>query len=148
MVPVGEKAEPFAVAVEGVTAPESGGERTSGWVGSEVVEAKRLESEALLRRYDRRDTEASGDLAGRTLGTLLLSVESESESCGSSTVGVGGIEREGEGEGSSKARGGWCTAHRRAGDVGLHGEVLWMIIVLCGDTRSRLFAAVSRLRRR
>ena len=148
MLPVGEKAEPFAVAVEGVTAPESGGERTSGWVGSEVVEAKRLESEALLRRYDRRDTEASGDLAGRTLGTLLLSVESESESCGSSTVGVGGIER--EGEGSSKARGeagGRCTAHRRAGDVGLHGEVLQMI-VLCGDTGSRLFAAVSRLRRR
>jgi len=85
----GEKTEPFTTPAVGVTVPESLGEPASEWVGREVVEAKRVDNEALERRYGRCVTEERGDLRGRVLGTWI----SESESCGDckGSSGVGGI---------------------------------------------------------
>jgi hypothetical protein len=81
--PGGENTDPLSTvlaAVGGVTAPESVGDRGLPWVGSEVVEAKRLLREALERRYGRLVTDARGDLAGRVLGKVMG--DSESDDCG------------------------------------------------------------------
>ena len=78
--PAGEKTEPLTAVLGGVTVPDSLGDWALGWVGRDVVEAKRLESEALERRYERLVTDFKGDLAGLVLGKVMF--DSESESCG------------------------------------------------------------------
>jgi hypothetical protein len=70
---VGLNTEPFTVALGGVRVPS-----LPVFVGSDVVEAKRLDSEALLRLYGSRSIEPRGDLFGRCRGTLMLASESDS----------------------------------------------------------------------
>ena len=65
----------------GVTVPDPLGEFAFDRVDKDVVDAKRFESDALLRRYGKVVSEDNGDLFGGclVLGTLMLS---ESDSCG------------------------------------------------------------------
>ena len=69
--PPGEKTEPFAVVSCGVTVPDSLGEAAVPFVGRDVVEANRFESEALLRRYGRFGSEERGERGARFLTFLI-----------------------------------------------------------------------------
>ena len=90
--PPGENTDPLTAVlacVVGVTVPESVGESALDWVGKEVVDAKRLDSDALERRYGSLAMESRGPFAGRVLGFVMG--DSESEDCcdcsGSSCAG-------------------------------------------------------------
>ena len=75
--PVGEKVE--APLLIGVIVPESLGDPVV-WVGRDVVEANRFESEALERRYGRLAIEARGDFVGLVFefGMVILVFDSSS----------------------------------------------------------------------
>jgi len=78
------------VPAVGVTVPEVPAEPAGGLVARDEVEAKRVDRDALERRYGRLVTDDKGDFRGRVLETLI----SESDSCGdcrgSSTIWFGG----------------------------------------------------------
>ena len=74
----------------GVTVPDAPGEPVA--IGSDVVDWKSVESDALDRRYGMLDKDARGDLAGFERWPLeTWRLVSESESCGdcSGSSGVG-----------------------------------------------------------
>lgn len=110
---VGEKTRPFGGPAVGVSVPDPAGEPVA--VGSEVVDWKSVERDALERRYGRLVRDARGDRAGfdgRPLATSRF--VSESESCGdcSGSSGVGGIRR-----------GRCCPARQSAGAVCCSGHL-------------------------
>lgn len=111
--PPGESIEPFDGPAVGVTVPDTPGEPAP--VGSDVVDWKRVERDALDRRYGRLVKDASCDLAGLEVRPLATSMfVSESESCGdcsgSSSVGV-----------MRRARG--CAAEQSATMVACSGHL-------------------------
>ena len=78
----------------GVTVPDAPGEPVA--TGSDVVDWKSVERDALDRRYGTLDKEARGDLAGFGRWPLeTWRLVSESESCGdcSGSSGVGVMRR-------------------------------------------------------
>ena len=78
----------------GVTVPDAPGEPVA--IGSDVVDWKSVESDALDRRYGMLDKDARGDLAGFERWPLeTWRLVSESESCGdcSGSSGVGVMRR-------------------------------------------------------
>jgi hypothetical protein len=92
--PPGESTDPFGGPAVGVTVPDTPGEPVA--IGSDVVDWKRVESDALDRRYGRLVKDARGDLPcfeGLPLATSRF--VSESESCGdcSGSFGVGVMRR-------------------------------------------------------
>lgn len=74
------------MAAVGVTVPDWLGDPEPGQVGRDVVDEKRFESEALLRRYGRVEMEDSGDFPSLRLCT---EIDSESDSCGDIGSGMG-----------------------------------------------------------
>ena len=94
--PPGENTDPFGGPAVGVTVPDAPGEPVA--VGSDVVDWKSVERDALERRYGMLDKDARGDLAGFERWPLeTCRLVSESESCGdcSGSSGVGVMRRTG-----------------------------------------------------
>lgn len=110
---VGEKMRPFGGPAVGVAVPDAPGEPDP--MGSEVVDWKSVERDALERRYGRLFRDARGDRAGFDGRPLAISrFVSESESCGdcSGSSGVGGIRR-----------GRCCSASQSAGEMCCSGHL-------------------------
>lgn len=74
--PAGEKTEPLTLSATGVDAPD--------WLGDpvgRVVDEKRFESEALLRRYGRDEMLDRGEFPRRLLWTEMASSGGISHAC-------------------------------------------------------------------
>lgn len=92
--------EPFTGPAVGVAVPLSLPELVPGLVGREVVDAKREESEALLRWEGSAETEDRGErLSRRGRVVVEVATDSASESCGDCSVSSGFVVM----------RGGWCV---------------------------------------